>query len=224
MPSWPDVTIMVITYNRRDVLHGTLTRLYEHLAYSGKLHYIVADDGSIDGTQQMLASDHPDVHLVQSLRLGLGGNTNAGLRAAFELSDLVGSLQDDMHLLCTLDLDKHVQKLQEDPSAGFIRLWGVAGHQYIARLDQQYWRIAWTSPELYIPSDRPHLKHRRFWETYGPYPEGRATGDTEEAFCHQCRAVALTTGGPDVLAPHALDVETNFAHMCEGSRWRDQGL
>jgi hypothetical protein len=100
MPSWPDVTIMVITYNRRDVLHGTLTRLYEHLAYSGKLHYIVADDGSNDGTQQMLASDHPDVHLVQSLRLGLGGNTNAGLRAAFELSDLVGSLQDDMHLLC----------------------------------------------------------------------------------------------------------------------------
>jgi GT2 family glycosyltransferase len=224
MPSWPDVTIMVITYNRRDVLHGTLTRLYEHLAYSGKLHYIVADDGSNDGTQQMLASDHPDVHLVQSLRLGLGGNTNAGLRAAFELSDLVGSLQDDMHLLCTLDLDKHVQKLQEDPSAGFIRLWGVAGHQYIARLDQQHWRIAWDSPELYIPSDRPHLKHRRFHLAYGFYPEGRSTGDTEEAWSHQCRAIALSQGGPDVLVPHALDIESNFFHAGEGIRWRDQGL
>jgi GT2 family glycosyltransferase len=183
---------------------------------------VVADDGSTDGTQAML--EQLDNEPVVTNRGGLGANTNAGLRRAFEQADLVLSMQDDMHLLTPLLLDSHVQRLEEDRAAGFIRLWGVAGHRYAARLDGMYWRILWDSPELYIPSDRPHLKHRRFHDAYGFYPEGRATGDTEEAFCHQCRAVALGSGGPDVLIPHGLDVETNFAHMCEGSRWRDQGL
>lgn len=219
---WPVVAVVVITYQRAEILRGTLDRLRQHLDYSGVLRYVVADDGSTDGTHAML--EQRDIEPIVTNRGGLGANTNAGLRAAFDQADIVFSLQDDMHMLKSLHLDPHVQKLQQDPAAGFVRLWGVAGHRYAARLDEMYWRIAWTSPELYIPSDRPHLKHRRFWETYGPYPEGRATGDTEEAFCHQCRAVALSSGGPDVLIPHGLDVEGNFAHMCEGSRWRDQGL
>jgi glycosyltransferase involved in cell wall biosynthesis len=219
---WPTVAVVVVTYQRRDVLVGTITRLREHLAYSGVLRFIVADDGSTDGTHELL--EQMDIEPVVTQRGGLGANTNAGLRAAWEMTDYVFSTQDDMWLNCTLDLDRHVQKLQQDVSAGFVRLWGVAGHNYVARLDQQYWRVRWDSPELYIPSDRPHLKHKRFWDAYGPYPEGRATGDTEEAFCHQCRAIWMQQGGPDVLIPHAEDVERNFSHMCEGSRWRDQGL
>jgi glycosyltransferase involved in cell wall biosynthesis len=219
---WLTVAVVVVTFQRRDVLEGTIARLRQHLAYSGALRFIVADDGSTDGTHELL--EQMDIEPVVTQRGGLGANTNAGLRAAWEVSPLAFVSQDDMFLNCTLDLDKHVQKLQDDPMAGFVRLWGVAGHQYVARLDQQYWRIDWRSPELYIPSDRPHLVHRRFHDAYGYYPTGRATGDTEEAFCHQCRAGALTSGGPDVLIPHGEDVERNFSHMCEGSRWRDQGL
>jgi glycosyltransferase involved in cell wall biosynthesis len=216
------VSIVVVTYQRAAVLRGTLERLRQHLAYSGAVRYVVADDGSTDGTHQMLEA--MDIEPVVTNRGGLGANTNAGLRAAFEQTDFVFSLQDDMWLNCTLDLDKHVQRLQQDRSAGFIRLWGVAGHRYTARLDGQYWRVDWMSPELYIPSDRPHLKHKSFHDTYGYYPVGRATGDTEEAFCHQCRALWVQHGGPDVLIPHGEDVERNFTHAGEGIRWRDQGL
>lgn len=219
---WPTVAVVVVTYNRAEVLQGTIARLKQHLAYSGALHYIVADDGSTDGTHAML--EQLDIEPVVTNRGGLGANTNTGLRAAFGVSPIAFCTQDDMWLHTTLDLDKHVQKLQDDAMAGFIRLWGVAGHQYLARLDQQFWRIDWRSPELYIPSDRPHLVHRRFHDAYGFYPTGRATGDTEEAFCHQCRAAALSSGGPDVLIPHGLDVERNFSHEGEGIRWRDQGL
>jgi glycosyltransferase involved in cell wall biosynthesis len=219
---WPVVSIVVVTYQRAEVLRGTLDRLRQHLAYSGALRYVVADDGSTDSTHQMLEA--MDIEPVVTNRGGLGANTNAGLRRAFEQTEYVFQLQDDMHLLTTLDLDRHVQQLQQDRMAGFIRLWGVAGHRYTARLDGQYWRISWESPELYIPSDRPHLKHKQFHDTYGFYPEGRATGDTEEAFCHQCRTLWMQHGGPDVLIPHAEDVERNFQHMCEGSRWRDQNL
>jgi glycosyltransferase involved in cell wall biosynthesis len=219
---WPAVAIVVVTYQRASTLRGTLERLRHHLAYSGPIRYVVADDGSTDETHALL--EQLDIEPVVSNRGGLGANTNAGLRRALEQTEYVMQLQDDMHLLSNLNLDAHVVKLRDDPSAGFIRLWGVAGHNYVARLDQQYWRIDWRSPELYIPSDRPHIKHKRFVDAYGFYPEGRATGDTEEAFCHQCRAVAVSDGGPDVLIPHAIDVERNFAHMCEGSRWRDQGL
>jgi glycosyltransferase involved in cell wall biosynthesis len=219
---WPVVAVVVITYQRADVLRGTLDRLRQHLAYSGALRYVVADDGSTDGTHALL--EQMDIEPVITQRGGLGANTNAGLRRAFEETPFVYVQQDDMWLNTRLDLDRHVLTLRDDQAAGFVRLWGVAGHRYVARLDEQYWRIRWDSPELYIPSDRPHLVHARFHETYGFYPEGRPTGDTEEAWSHQCRAVALATGGPDVLVPHALDIERNFSHEGEGIRWRDQGL
>ena len=158
---WPALAINIVTYNRKDVLRGTLGRLARHLWYEGPRHVIVADDGSTDGTQEMLRREFPDVTLVQSRRVGLGANTNAGLRACFKRAELVLQLQDDMHLLGTLDLHPHVERLLKDPTCGFIRLWGVGGHRYQGQLEENYWRIWWASPEIYIPSDRPHLKQAR---------------------------------------------------------------
>ena len=159
---WPPLSINIVTYNRRDTLRQTIGRLRSHLYYVGPITWIVADDGSDDGTQAMLSEVYPDVALVQSDRVGLGANTNAGLRLALSAADYVLQLQDDMHLLTTLDLHPHIEQLRDNPTCGFIRLWGVGGHRYKANLEGNYWRIHWDSDELYIPSDRPHVKHARF--------------------------------------------------------------
>lgn len=223
--NWPTLAINIVTYNRKEVLRRTLVGLQDHLSYREGRAVIVADDGSTDGTQEMLKDEFPYVELVQSQRSGLGANTNAGLRKCFSFSDVVLQLQDDMELLATLDLYSFVEKLVTDETAGFIRLWGVAGHRYTAELKGQFWHVFWSSPELYIPSDRPHIKHRRFHDAVGFYPEGRRTAETEEAWCHQCKqAVYINPGAPQVIVPLGLDTEKMWEHNAWDSRWRDKGL
>lgn len=222
---WPDLAIVVITYNRVEVLRETIRRLRAHLYYEGRMHLIVADDGSDDGTHQMLADEYPDVQLVRSQRRGLGGNANAGLRAAFAHSEYVLQLQDDMHLLGTLDLHPHIERLRDDPTCGYIRLWGVGGHRYEGRLEGNYWRIYWHSDELYIPSDRPHVKHFRFHQHFGFYPEGLMTHVTEDAWCHQCKDRAgMGDVKLDVFVPQNADTEKSWEHAGWHDRWRDKGL
>lgn len=221
MSSWPPLAILIVTYNRRETLLDTIVGLATHLHYVGDQRLFIADDGSDDGTQAALAGTS-NLELVQSQRVGLGANTNAGLRAAFAYSPFVLQLQDDMHLKGHLDLHPHVEQLRDDPTAGFIRLWGVGGHRYTATLHGNYWRVSWASDELYIPSDRPHLKHQRFHDHFGLYPEGLTTGATEETWCHQCKARATDTA-PAVLVPQ-METERGWEHMHWGQRWRDQGL
>lgn len=222
---WPDLSLLVITYQRRALLQETLRRLHEHVYYAGQMHFVVADDGSDDGTQDMLRTVYPHVQIVQSHRGGLGANTNAGLRLALTEADYVLQAQDDMFLLSTLDLHPHVERLRDDPTCGYIRLWGVGGHKYEGRLEGNYWRIYWHSDELYIPSDRPHIKHRRFVEHYGPYPEGLPTGHTEEAWCHNCKSRAGIGGVQlDVFVPQAQLTETTWEHAGWHDRFRDKGL
>jgi glycosyltransferase involved in cell wall biosynthesis len=225
MTDWPTLAINIVTYQRIDTLRETLRRLHTHLWYEGEKRYFVADDGSDDGTQAMLLEEWPDAVLVQSNRSGLGANTNAGLRASLGVADYVLQLQDDMHLLVTLDMHPHIERLRDDPTCGFIRLWGVGGHRYKGNLEGNYWRIHWDSDDLYIPSDRPHVKHRRFHEHFGVYPEGLATGHTEEAWCHQCKNRAGLDGKQlDVFVPQNQLTESTWEHVHWGDRWRDKGL
>lgn len=222
---WPPLSILIVTYNRCDTLIETIKRLHNHLYYAGPIRLIIADDGSDDGTPDMVRAAFPDAQLIISPRAGLGANTNAGLRAAFAHSLYVLQLQDDMHLNATLDLHPHIERLRDDPTAGFIRLWGIGGHKLEGRLEQSHWRVYWHSDELYIPSDRPHVKHWRFHQHFGFYPEGRSTSETEDAWCHQCKNRAGIDGVVcDVLVPHGLDTERTWEHMHWGQRWRDQGL
>ncbi len=222
---WPALAINIVTYQRKETLRATLQRLAAHVYYVGPRYTIVADDGSTDGTQAMLLEEFPDVRLVSSERVGMGANTNAGLRACLANADYVLQLQDDMHLLTTLDLHPHIEKLRDDPTCGFIRLWGVGGHQYTANLEGNYWRIMWNSRELYIPSDRPHIKHRRFHEFFGMYPEGHTTNETEDAWCWQCKHRAGLDGKQlDVFVPQNQLTETTWEHAHWHARWRDQGL
>lgn len=221
---WPPISILVVTYNRKNILRETLRKLQDHLYYVGQMHYIVADDGSDDGTVEMLANEFPQVVCIQSARVGLGANANNGLREAMYRAPLILQLQDDMHLNATLDLHPHAEKLLSDETCGYIRLWGVGGHRLTANLEGNHWRIWWNSDDLYIPSDRPHLKHRRFHEFYGLYPEGLKSAETEDAWCHQCKDRAGLNGKRlDVFVPQG-ETETTWEHVGWHERWRDKGL
>ncbi len=68
-----DVTVVVVAYNALPWLERSLdsVRGYET---------IVVDNGSTDGSVELVRERFPDVRLIQQRNLGMGGGNNAGMR------------------------------------------------------------------------------------------------------------------------------------------------
>lgn len=199
------ISVLIPTYNRCSIVIETIFRLRQYLRYDGHIQVVVGIDGS-DGTWECLNAlrgnfapmtilpQHgprffaaPD---EQGKLPGLGANLNQLIHyAAF---DLLLQMDDDHWLDGELDLNTHAYNLHNTPQIGWIRLMGVSAHNYHAHMIQGYWYVEWNSPEVYIPSNRPHIKRRDFHDLYGPYPTHLSVGDTEEHFGHQCKAIAAS--------------------------------
>jgi GT2 family glycosyltransferase len=82
MNSRPDLSIIVASYNTRDLLHKCLSSVFENT--SGiDFEVIVVDDCSKDDSCQMVSCEFPRVRLVRNTEnLRYAKTNNAGLRAA----------------------------------------------------------------------------------------------------------------------------------------------
>jgi glycosyltransferase involved in cell wall biosynthesis len=87
------IGIGIITYNRRDVVAETLARVRSHTAAPYTL--VVADDGSEDGTADLLRSQN--VTVVTGRNMGIAWNKNRALflLGAIVRCDVVLLLEDD---------------------------------------------------------------------------------------------------------------------------------
>lgn len=220
--AYPLLAVLVPTFNRSSIVQRCLRALDTHLFYRGGVRYYVSVDG-FDDTVTCLSDlrfRHP-LQVLTGPHKGLGGNLNHLIHSTTE--PLLFQLDDDHILTRDLDLDKHVRELMTHPQAGWVRLMGVGGHKYRAELRESYWYIAWDSPELYIPSNRPHLKKRSFHDWFGTYPEGVLLWQTEEGFCHQCRDIAQKAPEqvPHVLIPLDSVSEHGWDHI--GQSFQLQG-
>jgi glycosyltransferase involved in cell wall biosynthesis len=84
-------TLLVTTRDRRDDLRRLLASAMQQTA---NMELLVIDDGSADGTAEMVAADFPDVRLDRSDRsLGLIAQRNRGTRLA--RGEVVVSVDDD---------------------------------------------------------------------------------------------------------------------------------
>lgn len=224
----PDITILIVTYNRLEILAATLIELNHHLRYAGTIRYLICDDSEdptpVDelAVKQIFADRIRVVHMAG--RQGLGANVNNGLRNLE--TEIVLQTQDDYQPIKMLDLTPHVEKLLSDQAAGWIRLRCIGGHRFRAKLDGSYWRVDWNSEELYIVSDQPHLKKKAFHEAFGYYPEGLKVGETENEWCAKAKAMAQGGAQYDMLIPINVDTENSWAHVANGPElsWKDRGL
>lgn len=228
---YPDISVVIATYERGNLLIQSLEHLRLNLEYAGKVNYVLADDGNLDETARLIraefASEDFDKgfrwEIVGGERLGLGGNVNRALKAI--KTDIVLQLQDDYFLRRPLDLTPHVEKLLADPTAGWIRLRLLNGQRFTASIEDRYWRVNWFSDEGYICSDQPHIKHMRFHQHFGYYPEGLRVADTENEWCWRVRQEAQDKGGPGVLIPTWWDCDNAWTHEGDGElSWKDKGL
>lgn len=94
----PALSVVVPTYNRREILTRTLPALLQRAREEGAIEVVVVVDGSTDGTLEMLSRlDHgPSLKVVAQENRGLAAARNRGAAAAASATVLF--LDDDMLL------------------------------------------------------------------------------------------------------------------------------
>lgn len=76
-----DMSIVLVCWNNKAYLDPCLKSLYEG-GLKSSFDVVVVDNGSTDGSQQMLAEKYPDVLLIQNEgNVGLGKASNQGIKA-----------------------------------------------------------------------------------------------------------------------------------------------
>lgn len=91
------VSAVVLTYNRRDLVEDCLTAIRAQTVRVDRI--VVIDNGSTDGTAQMLArnwADKIELHILPK-NLGAAGGFNAGIRMAYRSqADAIWVMDDDV--------------------------------------------------------------------------------------------------------------------------------
>src|SRR5512134_2432086 len=76
-----DMCIVLVCWNNKAYLDPCLKSLYEG-GLKSSFDVVVVDNGSTDGSQQMLAEKYPQVKLIQNAgNVGLGKASNQGIEA-----------------------------------------------------------------------------------------------------------------------------------------------
>jgi GT2 family glycosyltransferase len=210
------ITIIFQTYKRTDYALRTIAAARKYLRYPD-LRWYVADDGSprehLDAVITALDGVCSGFH---SERLGYGGSANKAWRWADSVGPLTFWLEDDWELRQPLDLYCCAALLMEREEIGMVRL-GVLNLDIRGRTWGHNGLVYWTldrEPHIEgtpVFTGHPSLRHRRYRDAYGWYPEGLGPGDTELAYAYQYRIGAH--GGPGIVWPVGYPQNGYFGHI-----------
>jgi len=79
-----DVSVVIVNYNTWPLLRDCLASVFADAAESGlQVEVVVVDNGSTDGSPELVAQHFPRVHLIRNARnVGYAAGTNQGIRAS----------------------------------------------------------------------------------------------------------------------------------------------
>ena len=192
----PHIALLVITYNRADILKETLYALQKHLIYpQDKLHVIVSDDStsstylsSFKRTKafKVFGAKGVDFRSTDE-RSGWGKHVNNALdyiATAYPQCDYVFQIEDDYVLQVDLDLTLGAALMDSRPNIGMLRYRGTAGthciyHQFetdvreygVERDNITYLQMDNASHTLWVYSNGPHLKKLKQTNEYPSFHE-----------------------------------------------------
>ena len=130
----PDISILIVSFNTRAILRECIAAI-PRSSDGPSLEVIVVDNGSRDGSLEMVQTDFPWVKTIQSeVNLGFGGANNRAYQEA--TGEYIVLLNSDA-FLAPDTLQISLQKMEEDPTVGLAggRLVGRTGElQPSARL------------------------------------------------------------------------------------------
>lgn len=196
----PPIVIVLVTYERTDCAVRTIRAVIENLLGTGYVWYI-ADDGSRPEHMAAILEALEGQHVVgyHSERMGVGASMNRAAEEAMSHTDIVLWLEDDWELEHHIDIEPYIEALAINPDVGMVRLGLLPGGIHSESLvynDHVYLQMWRGTP--YAFSGNPHLRHRRWFEAYGPYQPRLLPGDTEVAMDLQ---VVRNKDGPAIWWP-----------------------
>jgi len=135
----PGLSIVVLTYNRRELLEDCLKSLLAQADSGTPLEILVVDDGSTDGTRHLvlsLADSHPHLRYCPQPHRGIAAARNTGIRNAS--AGLIAIVADD-YLLAPDYARTVVGFFREYPEAQVVRFKIVAADDdFMSRAHHAY--------------------------------------------------------------------------------------
>jgi hypothetical protein len=211
------INVILLTYgtneNRTKYAVRTAKAAVSNLIYP-ELNFYVADDGSSVAHIEAVLDCFKSTRFIgwHTIPFGsYGQNANKAIEAVKSLGKLTFWLEDDWELCEPLDLYPYAALLMEREDVGMVRLGylnlNMRG-QVFGHSGKLYWRLDRTA-DSYVFTGHPSLRHERFANTYGRYPEGLMPGETELGYATQYR----NGNGPDIVWPVENGSYGKFAHI-----------
>ena len=156
-----EVSVVIATFRRRDVLRKTLERLSNQTYPASQFEVIVVDDGSEDGTREMVEATMPTVPFSLSYlwhqNRGPGATENRGIRAA--RGEVVILLADDIHPTPVL-VERHAAFHRDRPEPAVAALGRVIQSP---DLPETVFQKNWDPFKYYELDGATELPYWKFW-------------------------------------------------------------
>lgn len=155
------LSVEISTYNRKHTLRRVLEKLAKQTFPTTSFEVVISDDGSTDGTIEMIHSLKKDlplnIQVIANEHLGCGGNHNQGIQAAS--GEIVLMLADDILPEPRL-LSEHMKVHEQNPESSVV----VCGHICQSpELPETAFQKAWDkiANDMFL-NERKDLKHGGF--------------------------------------------------------------
>lgn len=222
-PSDPEsVAVIITTHNRTETAKTTIESLVKRLKYP-KLHWFIADDRSEPGHVQQLVDkfvelgiDDVQVTETNAEHWGLGASLNNALTAAFKLTDVVLTTEDDWYLQYDFDISEYVRVIKNNSDVCTIRLGAIntiqdciveseiPGFSEIS-LQKYKYIIEKKHRKNMMLNLQVALRHSRLFKRTGLYPENKNTDVVEYTLNSRYIAYAKDM---KILWPSSFDAKT----------------
>ena len=201
MNEFPLVIVLLITYERTEVALTTIRGIKERIRYPN-LGWHIADDGSNGGHIEKLVEEIGADYEITTSNTGghsVGKNMNEGIARCLERADMWLHWEDDWVPNMEIELIPCVELFQENEEIGMVRLGRLQTDLYghvITGGDRLWWRLD-KEKQLWTWVGHAAMRHRRFHDAYGIYPEGQTPGITELGM----QSNVMCQPGPDIVWP-----------------------
>jgi GT2 family glycosyltransferase len=122
-----EISVIIVTYNGKKWISKCLTSLLNN---DLPVEIIVVDNGSIDGTQDLIKTQFPQVNFIQSSsNLGFGRANNLGIKTSLEIgSEYIFLLNQDAYLF-KCSLSKMINEINSNDKIGVLSPIHLAGNE-----------------------------------------------------------------------------------------------
>ena len=220
MNDYPLVVVLLITYERTEVALTTIRGIKERIKYPN-LGWHIADDGSNgDHVPRLIEEIGSGVEITTSNANGhsVGKSMNEGIARCLERADMWLHWEDDWVPNMEIELIPCVELLQDNEEIGMIRFGRLSADLHgrvIVGGDRLWWRLD-KEKQLWTWVGHAAMRHRRFHDAYGVYPEGQTPGITELGM----QSSVQYKEGPDIVWPAWLRYDI-CDHIGDGYSYKE---